>query len=67
MFENYKGGSIKDNNLLLHPALVEYYQLQEREQRVDALYEKYSIDRKSRYIQLDKDILRKILVILEYE
>ena len=67
MFENYKGGSIKDNNLLLHPALVEYYQLQEREERVDALYEKYGIDRKSRYIQLDKDILRKILVILEYE
>ncbi|MBQ3295374.1 MAG: hypothetical protein IJH00_02655 [Erysipelotrichaceae bacterium] len=67
MFENYKGGSIKDNNLLLHPALVEYYQLQEREERVDALYNKYGIDRKSKYIQLDKDILRKIMVILEYE
>ena len=67
MFANYKGGSIKDNNLLLHPALVEYEQLQEREDRVDALYEKYGIERKSRYVQLDKDILRKILVILEYE
>ena len=67
MFANYKGGSIKDNNLLLHPALVEYEQLQEREDRVDALYEKNGIERKSRYVQLDKDILRKILVILEYE
>ena len=67
MFENYKGGTIKDNNLLLHPALVEYDDLQKREEKVDALYEKYGIDRKSRYIQLDKDILRRILVILEYE
>ena len=67
MFENYKGGSIKDNNLLLHPALVEYDELQTREEKVDALYKKYGIDRKSRYVQLDKDILRKILVILEYE
>ena len=67
MFANYKGGSIKDNSLLLHPALVEYDELQERENQVDALYEKYGIDRKSRYVELDKDILRKILVILEYE
>ena len=67
MFENYKGGSIKDTNLLLHPALVENDELKEREERVDALYQKYGINRKSRYVQLDKDILRKILVILEYE
>ena len=67
MFKNYKGGSIKDTDLLLHPALVEYNRLQEREERVDSLYAAYGINRKSNYVQLDKEILRKILVILEYE
>lgn len=62
-----KGLNLTDKQLLLHPALVEYDELVQRERFVNSLYEKYGLNRKSNYIQLDKDIIKNLLKILGYE
>ena len=61
------GKRAKDNELLLHSALVENDDLAERERYVDALYKKYGSDKKCNYVQLDKDFLKNLLYILGHE
>ena len=63
--ENSEGRRVKDNSLLLHPALVEYKDLKSTEKKVDRILMKYNLDKRSNYVELDKDILRQMLKILD--
>ena len=65
--EKSEGRSVSDASLLLHPALVEYDKLADREKQVDEIYASYNLNKKSAYIQLDKDFLEKIFIILGHE
>ena len=62
-----QGKNVKDNDLLLHPAIVPYDILDEVEHKADDIYSRLGSDRKSDYIEADKKLLRQILKILDKE
>ncbi len=60
------GKRVKDNEMLLHPAIVNVEDLPEAEKTADALLRKYNPDSSStRYVELDRDIYKMMVRILK--
>lgn len=63
-----EGRKVKDDHLLLHPAIVPCEELAKREQEVDAIRRKYRPDAAGvNYVNLDRDIIRCLPAILKSE
>lgn len=59
------GKKVKDDNLLLHPAIVPVEELPYVEERVDEIRRKYNPNASPcRYVQVDRDIIKKLPEIL---
>ena len=59
------GKRVKDNDMLLHPALVELNELPEAERITDEIIRRYNPGgTPSRYVELDRNICRNMLLIL---
>ena len=65
--EKYSGRKVKDDDLLLHPAIVDYKDLYYTEIKMDSIYKSFGLDKKTNYIELDFDIIKNILKILNIE
>lgn len=64
--EKYSGNKIKDNDLMLHPALVSIADLPKAEETADRLLKKYNEKADTtKYVRLDQDIYAHIIEILE--
>ena len=59
--DDSEGQRVKDDELLLHPALVPYSSLKTTENSVDKLL----VNKTSNYVEADKNILRKMTSILK--
>ena len=61
-----EGKRVRNNEFLLHPALVEVKDLTEAEKNADELLRKYNPESKgTRYVQLDQDIYHMMVDILD--
>jgi hypothetical protein len=58
------GKKVKDDDLLLHPAVVEYDELLKVEKRIDKIYAKNNVDKKCNYVEADKKIVRSVWKIV---
>ena len=68
MSERTGGKKLKNDDLLIHPALVELSELKEAEERADRMLEKYNPSYSPvRYVELDRDMCRNMLLILDEE
>ncbi len=65
IIEKYKGKRANDPELRLHPAIVDWEDLEEVENKVNELLEGYGSESRVHYLQADKDILKKMSYILD--
>lgn len=63
--KKYEGNKVKDDELLLHPALVENNKLLKAEKKADEILSEYPSKKKTRYTDTDIYIIKKIVDILE--
>ncbi len=59
------GRRVKNDDMLLHPALVSVEELPEAEALADSILRNYREDAASRYVDLDRDIVRELPYILD--
>ena len=68
MSERTGGKKLKNDDLLIQPALVELSELKEAEERADRMLEKFNPSYSpTRYVELDRDMCRNMLLILDEE
>ena len=54
------GAQVKDDRLLLHPAIVPVEELPFVEEQVDDIYRRNNRAKRSRYVQVDRDIVKEL-------
>ena len=65
IIEKYKGERANDPKLRLHPAIVDYGDLENVQNEVNECFKRYGSDKRVDYLGADKDILKKMTWILD--